>query len=97
MSKLLTAIRCRIGWHKRLHVIQTFGSAQHIGCPDCGRQYGIHHGLRTVIRWDADLADLYRSMGHDVDGPLREWRRTVLARSEPPSHRGSRALPPDAR
>lgn len=73
--KLTTKIRCRLGWHKRLDVIQSFGSAEHIGCPDCGKQMGIHHGVRTVVPWDADLQDMYERFGYDVEGPLATWRR----------------------
>lgn len=75
-------IRCLIGWHRQLDVINTFGAAQHVGCPDCGRQFGIHHGIRAFVPWDADFADMYRSFGHDVDGPLARWnaRRRRLTR-----------------
>jgi len=74
MRRLLKRFRCLIGWHKRLDVIQSFGSAQHIGCPDCGKQFGIHHGVRAVIHWDPDLADMYESMGYDVRGHLLKWQ-----------------------
>ena len=73
MGSLIDNLRCRLGWHRRLQVIQSFGEAQHIGCPNCGRQEAIHHGLRTVIPWDAELAQLYRDMGYDVDGATRRW------------------------
>ena len=79
MSKLLTRIRCRIGWHKCLDIINTFGSAQHIGCPDCGRQFGIHHDMRVVIPWDSALASMYESFGHDVKGPLAKWQKYRIA------------------
>lgn len=66
-------IMCYFGRHKRLDEIQRFGVAAHVGCPDCGREYGMHDGLRAFIPWDGDLADMYRRFGHDVDGPRRRW------------------------
>lgn len=65
---------CALTLHPRLEVIQTFGQAQHIGCPRCGRHYAIHHGLRMILPWDADFAKLYADMGYDVDRPLARWR-----------------------
>ena len=71
--KPLTKIRCRLGWHKRLDVIQRFGAAEHIGCPDCGRRYAIHHGMKVCIPWDDEAKTMYEAFGHDVDGPLSRW------------------------
>jgi len=83
VMKLMTRLLCRFGRHRRLDVIQTFGAAQHIGCPDCGRQFGIHHGVRACVPWDGDFADMYRSFGHDVDGPLAKWQaRRAAARDK---------------
>lgn len=76
--KLLQRLRCRLGFHGGLNVIQSFGSAEHIGCPRCGRQMGIHHGMRAVIPWESDLEQLYRDMGYDTAaamGAWQEWRR----------------------
>lgn len=73
MRRFIRKFFCRFGWHKRLDVIQTFGSAQHIGCPDCGKQFAIHHGLRAFVPWNADFADLYQSMGYDIEGPAHRW------------------------
>jgi len=67
-------LRCSVAMHRRLDVIQSFGSAQHIGCPDCGREFGIHHGQKVVIPWDNDLAQIYKDFGcEDVDGHTRRW------------------------
>lgn len=74
MIALWRKVACRLGWHPRLMVIQTFGAAQHIGCPYCRREYGIHHGMRTVIPWDSELAEMYELMGYDVQSPARRWR-----------------------
>jgi len=70
----LRKMLCRLGRHKQLDVIQTFGAAEHVGCPDCGRRYAIHHGLRTFLPWDGGFAQLYRDMGHDIDAPLAKWQ-----------------------
>lgn len=82
MGRLWRRLLCRLGKHKRLNVIQSFGPAQHIGCPDCGRQFGIHHGVRGVVPWDADLADMYRGAGYDIEGPLSRWHSYRRALSE---------------
>jgi len=71
----LRKIKCRFAFHPRLDVIQTFGSAQHIGCPYCKREYGIHHGERVVIPWTPDLAELYDFMGYDTETASERWRR----------------------
>jgi len=64
---------CRLGFHKRLQLIQSFGAAQHIGCPHCRREFGIHHGAQTVVAWDADLEEMYVFMGYDVVAARRAW------------------------
>ena len=66
---------CRLGRHYRLDVIQSFGAAKHIGCPDCGAQMGMHDGLRTVIPWDGELAQLYTDAGHPVAQATAQWLR----------------------
>jgi hypothetical protein len=90
MSAILRRLLCRFGWHKSLDVIQTFGAAQHVGCPDCGRQFGIHHSERACIPWDADLADMYTRFGFDIKGPLARWQAYRTARQF-----GRRALTPE--
>lgn len=66
-------LMCRIGNHRRLDVIQTFGSAQHIGCPDCKKQYGIHHGMLAVVSWNSEFDDLYQRMGFDTEQATKRW------------------------
>lgn len=75
IRQLFTALKCRLNMHPRLDVIQTFGSAQHVGCPCCRREMGIHHGMRVVIPWSPDLSELYQDMGYDTEGPSARWRR----------------------
>lgn len=75
--KWLTRIKCKLNMHPKLMVIQTFGSAQHVGCPYCKKEYGIHHGMRAVIPWTPDLAELYQWMGYDTEGPSRRFRQYV--------------------
>ena len=75
LTKAFHAIRCRLGLHKSLDVIQSFGSAQHIGCPRCGKQFGIHHGMRTVIPWESDLESMYDRLGYDTAAAIDKWQR----------------------
>ena len=75
LPAILRKIGCRFNMHPRLDVIQSFGSAQHIGCPYCRREYGIHHGERVIIPWDSELAELYEFMGYDTESATRRWRR----------------------
>lgn len=75
IDALIHRIRCALGHHRALNVIQSFGAAQHIGCPRCGKEMGIHHGMRAVIPWDPDLEQLYRDMGHDTAKATEAWQR----------------------
>lgn len=68
-------IMCRFGRHKQLDVIQTFGAAEHVGCPDCGRRYAIHHGERVILPWDSGFSQLYSNMGFDTEAPLAKWQK----------------------
>lgn len=72
--RAMLALRCRFGLHRRLQIIQSFGASQHIGCPDCGREWGIHHGMRAVASWDPELDQLYRDMGYDTAAATARWR-----------------------
>lgn len=71
---VLNKVRCAIGWHPRFDIIQSFGSAQHIGCPHCGAEKGIHHGMRAVVPWDAELADLYDMLGYETSAATAKWQ-----------------------
>lgn len=75
--KLWQKIRCALSMHSRLDVIQTFGAAQHIGCPHCKREFGIHHGMEAIIPWDSKIADMYQMLGYDTETPSRRWREYV--------------------
>jgi hypothetical protein len=74
LAALIQKLLCRLNHHPRLEVIQTFAAAQHIGCPACRREFGIHHGERIVIPWDSELDSLYELMGYEVEAPARRWR-----------------------
>lgn len=74
IARLWRRAMCRLGLHKRLDIIQSFGQAQHIGCPDCGRRFGIHHGMRTVVPWDGRFDEMYEFMGYDIKGAERRWQ-----------------------
>jgi hypothetical protein len=73
--RFLRPLLCRLGFHPRLQVIQSFGAAEHIGCPDCRREYAIHHGERASLPWDADFEKLYGAdgFGYDIDGARQKW------------------------
>lgn len=67
---------CGIGRHKRLDLIQTFGMAQRVGCPHCGKQFAIHHGFQSSISWGAEVESMYRLFGHtDMDEKHASWQR----------------------
>jgi hypothetical protein len=46
---------------KRFCIIRTYRGfgAQRIACTHCGRHYIIHDATRTLLPWDAELADAY--------------------------------------
>lgn len=66
---------CWLNMHPKLDVIQSFGSAQHIGCPYCRREWGIHHGERVLIPWSPDLAEMYDFMGYETEAASERWRQ----------------------
>ena len=73
MKRHLKNLLCWFGFHGRMDVIQTFGSAEHIGCPSCGRRYAIHHGMKACIPWSDEAKSMYEAFGYDIDGPLAKW------------------------
>lgn len=75
MGEMWRRFWCKLNLHPRLDVIQTFGSAQHIGCPYCRREFGIHHVVQAVIPWTLELDELYRVMGYDTAAASQRWRR----------------------
>lgn len=74
IRKLWHAVRCRLGRHKSLDVIQNYGAAEHIGCPRCGQQMAIHHGMQAVIPWTPDVEQLYRDFGYDTAAATTKWQ-----------------------
>lgn len=80
MRNLIRKLRCSFGMHRRYEVIQTFGAAERIGCPDCGKTFAVHHELRAFLPWDADFAAMYTSFGCDIDGPYRAWKANHAAK-----------------
>lgn len=52
---------CRLFGCKRFRIIRTYRGfwAQRIACTCCGRHYIIHDATRTLLPWDAELADAY--------------------------------------
>ena len=61
---------CRIGYHKRLIVIQRFTPySRRIGCPDCHRTMGMNDDARTVLPWTVDLAGMYETLGYKINPP----------------------------
>lgn len=75
-------LMCKIGFHKRLNVIQTFGAAQHIGCPHCRKQYAIHHGMQAVVSWSPAFDDLYQSMGYETEAATNRWLTALGEKKE---------------
>jgi hypothetical protein len=70
---MIRRLFCCLGLHHRLHTIQRFGAAAHVGCPDCRREFAMHDGLRVFLPWDGDFASLYTDMGYDVEDFRRRW------------------------
>lgn len=80
--KFIGRLLCRMGRHPKFDLIQSYGTAERIGCPRCGREMAIHHGLRTIVPWDSELAQMYRDMGYDVDAATVKWQRHRAALTE---------------
>lgn len=81
--RLLQRIKCRLGYH-RLVVIGRCGLASdHIGCVDCGRQWGMNHSTRTIIPW-REVSSFHRANGYNERAALYAWsivRGRLLART----------------
>lgn len=80
MRNLWRKLMCRIGRHETLDVIQTFGVSQHIGCPHCGREFGINHNVLAIIPWDPSLEAMYRTIGYETRYAGDRWRQSLRAR-----------------
>lgn len=74
MASIWRKFMCSIGRHKSLDEINKFGAASQAGCPHCGRMFAIHDGLRAVVPWDNEFADMYTRFGHNVDQNQRKWQ-----------------------
>lgn len=71
---------CRIGMHKRLHVIQSFGSGKHVGCPDCLKEWAMHDGMEVIVPWDHDFEVMYGvHLGYDIDAFRQRWIAAVTS------------------
>lgn len=72
-GSVIRRLLCRLGFHGRLHTIQRFGAAAHVGCPDCRREFAMHDGLQAFLPWDGDFECLYADMGYDVADHRSRW------------------------
>lgn len=73
LLKAWRAFWCSLGRHKRLHTVNLFGAARHVGCPDCRREFAMHDGMRSFLPWDGEFETMYADFGHDVAGYRRRW------------------------
>lgn len=69
-------IVCRFGWHTRLSTIQAFKGhpSSHVGCPDCGAEFGMNDATKSFLPWDRDFETMYESFGFDVASARKAWR-----------------------
>lgn len=79
MPTVFRRLMCRLGYHHSLNVIQSFGAAKHVGCPDCRREFGMHDGMRAFLPWDGDIEALYTDCGYDVPKYRAAWRAWIDA------------------
>ncbi len=47
-------------WHRTLRVVRDYGRHQHVRCPKCGCEFGVHSDVRTVLPWRLIGADIER-------------------------------------
>lgn len=45
-------------WHRLRVVGKPSANVDHVRCT-CGREYGMHHKLETIIEWNRDLAEFH--------------------------------------
>lgn len=49
---------CSWGFHQLVVIHRISGSAQHIGCTSCKKEFGINHDVQAVVPW-AEVSALY--------------------------------------
>jgi hypothetical protein len=49
---------CALYGHALGVVHNCSSQSQHLACSRCGKHFGIHHGVRAFVDWDAELAEL---------------------------------------
>ena len=74
---MIERLLCAVLSHK--YIVQRVFSAtsRQVGCTRCGREWGMHDTTRSLIPWDGDLEDMYRSFGQwpGVTPPPSDERR----------------------
>ena len=65
MSVLIRVLLClHLPWHRILFGACWVSSQVQVAQCSCGRRYAVHHGLKTVLPYDAELERFYREAGH---------------------------------
>lgn len=68
MSRLARLI-CWLFGH-RYRVVQEFRPwSRRVVCDDCRGDWGMHDELRTMIEWDTEVEEMYRTMGYRILKP----------------------------
>lgn len=66
LYRLLRRVDCWLFGHD-LYVLQHFGrGSRRICCDHCGGDWGMHDGMRAVIPWSGELAEMYELMGYRI-------------------------------
>lgn len=54
---------CWLFGHKYRRIARVSASADKVGCSRCGREWGMHHGVRALVPWD-EVRELYAPDSH---------------------------------
>lgn len=68
--KKLQRILCFIGLHKYYSIHKYSSSTEKLGCHNCNKEFGIHHGRKILVEWDQDMEDHYQFILDDE----KEWK-----------------------
>lgn len=60
-------IKCFFGRHNMFVVKKLSDGCQKIKCTKCQKYWAINHRIETVIPWDKDVEDFYKSFERDIN------------------------------
>lgn len=80
---------CACGRHRLFIIGRCAPWADHVGCKDCRRQWGMNHDMRCILPWD-EVRSSHIGQGYDDRAAVR----AAFQRLKAPGERKDSAAPP---